>query len=703
MSTALLFCANCGAANQPQARTCFACGQVLSAVATPASGDERVVQDRYRLVRQVGTGGFGAVYLAEDLLAGKKQVALKEIRLAGLNAQEKIEATDAFNREVSLLPGLQHPHLPRVYDHFTDAQHWYVIMEFIAGETLESYVQKIPSGRLPVEMVVGMGIQLADVLDYLHTRQPPIIFRDLKPSNIMRTPEGKLYLIDFGIARIFKPGQPRDTIAFGSPGYAAPEQYGKAQTTARADLYSLGATLHFLLTGDDPANNPFRFDRLDLSLSPAVDELEWLILCMVAMDVDSRPQSAQAVKRELEEIARRLAHERLRALYPLPPTLPPTAPAPVYVPSSSQWTQVATTGAANGRGQAQAMAGQVSGGQQSARSSKWKISRRKTLAGLVGLGALALAGTGGVRLIDSLLFPPNPYVYHGHTKPITCLSWSPDSRRIASSSYDGTVQVWDASSGGDVLTYRGHQHAVWTVAWQPEGTMIASGGQESIVQVWEADTGNSYSSYTGHSAGIEAVAWSPDGLYIASASDDKTVQVWDAANPVLLIRYTGHTDKVMGVAWSPDGRRIASCSNDTTVQVWDAADGTSLLIYTGHTAHVNALAWSLPGNSIASASDDGTVQVWDARTGTRLLTYTGHSGSVWGLSWELSNTDLIASTGGDDSTAQVWDADTGRLIDKYRSKAAWLCAVAWSFDGQRLAFADASNAVNVWRPADRLT
>jgi WD40 repeat protein len=702
MSTALLFCANCGAANQPQAGTCFACGQALSAAATPASGDERVVKDRYRLVRQVGTGGFGAVYLAEDMLAGKKQVALKEIRLAGLSAQEKIEATDAFNREVSLLPGLQHPHLPRVYDHFTDAQHWYVIMEFIAGETLESYVQKIPSGRLPVEMVVGMGIQLADVLDYLHTRQPPVIFRDLKPSNIMRTPEGKLYLIDFGIARIFKPGQPRDTIAFGSPGYAAPEQYGKAQTTARADLYSLGATLHFLLTGDDPANSPFRFDRLDLSLSPAVDELEWLILCMVAMDVDSRPQSAQAVKRELEEIARRLAQERLRALYPLPPTPQPIAPAPVYVPSSSQWTQVATTGAANGRGQAQAMAGQISGGQQGAQSSKWKISRRKTLAGLLGLGALALAGTGGVRLIDSLLFPPNPYVYHGHTKPVTCLSWSPDNRRIASSSYDGTVQVWYAD-GGTILAYRNHHAAVWTVAWQPEGSMIASGGQESIVQVWEADTGNSYSSYAGHSAGIEAVAWSPDGLYIASASDDKTVQVWDAANPVLLIRYTGHTDKVMGVAWSPDGRRIASCSNDTTVQVWDAADGTSLLIYTGHTAHVNALAWSPSGNSIASASDDGTVQVWDARTGTRLLTYTGHSGSVWGLSWELSDTDLIASTGGDDSTAQVWDADTGGLIDKYRSKAAWLCAIAWSFDGQRLAFADASNAVNVWRPADRLT
>src|SRR5579875_500559 len=334
MSTPLLFCANCGAANQPRAVTCFACGQMLSApptADTTSSADgERIVKERYRVVRQVGTGGFGAVYLAQDTQTANRRVALKEIRLLGLSPQEMIEATDAFNREVSLLPGLRHPHLPRVYDHFTDPEHWYLLMQFIEGQTLESYVQTVPPARLPVEVVLDMGIQLADVLDYLHTRQPPIIFRDLKPANIMRTHSGHLYLIDFGIARIFKPGQPKDTIAFGSPGYAAPEQYGKAQTTARADLYSLGATLHFVLTGDDPANNPFRFVRLDLSLSPAVDELEWLILCMVAMDVDSRPQSAQAVKRELEEIARRLAQERLRALYPLPSTPPPTAPAPVY-------------------------------------------------------------------------------------------------------------------------------------------------------------------------------------------------------------------------------------------------------------------------------------------------------------------------------------------------------------------------------------
>ena len=318
MSTALLFCANCGAANQPQAGTCFACGQALSAAA-PVSSGERIVKERYRLLRQVGTGGFGAVYLAEDTLVGGQKVALKEIRLVGLSAQEMIEATDAFNREVSLLPGLRHPHLPRVYDHFTDAQHWYLVMEFIAGETLEGYVQKVPGSRLPVEMVLDMGIQLADVLDYLHSRQPSIIFRDLKPANIMRTPTGHLYLIDFGIARVFKPGQPKDTIAFGSPGYAAPEQYGRAQTTARSDLYSLGATLHFLLSGDDPANTPFSFAPFAPSLAaqPRMASLQRLIMQMVELDVAKRPQSAQVVKRELQEIATQLLQERLRSLHPI--------------------------------------------------------------------------------------------------------------------------------------------------------------------------------------------------------------------------------------------------------------------------------------------------------------------------------------------------------------------------------------------------
>src|SRR5215472_6963537 len=132
-------------------------------------------------------------------------------------------------------------------------------MDFIEGQTLEEMLQQRGTPGLPVAKVLRMADELCDVLDYLHRQQPPIIYRDLKPSNVMVTPTGHLVLIDFGIARLFKPGQAHDTVAFGSPGYAAPEQHGHTQTTAQSDLFSLGVLLHQLLTGSDPSRTPFLF------------------------------------------------------------------------------------------------------------------------------------------------------------------------------------------------------------------------------------------------------------------------------------------------------------------------------------------------------------------------------------------------------------------------------------------------------------
>src|SRR6266513_2378495 len=296
-SSSLLYCNNCGAANQKQATHCFACEEPLHVTVK-----ETLLKQRYRIIGLAGQGGFGAVYKAVDTQSGNRLVAIKAINLSILTAQEVIEATEAFNREVLVLSGLAHPNLPRLYDHFTDTEHWYLVTDFIEGETLERYLDKTMNGRLPREEVIDIGIQLCTVLDYLHTRQPPIIFRDLKPSNVMRTPAGHLYLIDFGIARHFKPGQPRDTRALGSPGYAAPEQYGRAQTTPRADIYSLGALLHHLLTGKDPAHAPFRFVPLHQSNGATADRLQSLLLQMVEIDANQRPASIAAVQQELEQI-----------------------------------------------------------------------------------------------------------------------------------------------------------------------------------------------------------------------------------------------------------------------------------------------------------------------------------------------------------------------------------------------------------------
>jgi len=272
-------------------------------------------RNRYFILSKVGSGGFGSVYKATDTQSGDRLFAIKEVRLLGLHPKAIIEATTTFQREVSLLSQLHHPNLPRLYEHFQTPGHWYLVMDFIAGETLEEFQSKAPNQRPPLSEVLDIGIQLCTVLDYLHSQQPPIVFRDLKPANIMRTPTGQIYLIDFGIARYFKPGQAKDTVALGSLGYAPPEQYGKAQTTPRADIYSLGAVLHQLLTTNDPSEAPFRFMPLrpkspqshtnpgSLTTSMVdvlVNKLEILIARMLDMDVNKRPPDVAHVKQELD-------------------------------------------------------------------------------------------------------------------------------------------------------------------------------------------------------------------------------------------------------------------------------------------------------------------------------------------------------------------------------------------------------------------
>src|SRR5437879_1163322 len=296
MTTQEQFCENCGAANPPEARFCQHCATPLPVTHTTGTLPEQtLVGDRYQLLSRIGQGGMGAVYKATDTRLADRIVAIKEMSKAGLPAARLAEAEASFEREATLLAKLSHPNLPGIFDHFTENDRTYLVMQFIAGETLEEYLDDKGGGPLPVSQVLDWAEQLCDVLNYLHNQQPPIVFRDLKPANVMLTKDGHLYLIDFGIARIFKPGQSHDTVALGSPGYAAPEQYGKAQSTPRSDLYSLGALLHCLLTGLDPSERPFFF-RPASQVNPAVPpRIEAILQQMLEMDAEKRPASAQQV------------------------------------------------------------------------------------------------------------------------------------------------------------------------------------------------------------------------------------------------------------------------------------------------------------------------------------------------------------------------------------------------------------------------
>jgi len=228
----------------------------------------QVFNNRYRIVKLLGQGGFGAVYRAWDSNLNKP-CALKE------NLDVSPEAQRQFTREATVLANLSHPNLPRVTDHFIlPGQGQYLVMDFVEGDDLASVLRQ--RGPLPPEQAIAWIMQVADALTYLHTRQPPVVHRDIKPANIRITPDGRAMLVDFGLVKIYSP-QMRTTMGARAvtPGYAPPEQYGRGSTDARSDLYALGATLYNILTGQDPLESVQRMSGAQLrpinQFNPRVD------------------------------------------------------------------------------------------------------------------------------------------------------------------------------------------------------------------------------------------------------------------------------------------------------------------------------------------------------------------------------------------------------------------------------------------------
>lgn len=239
---------------------------------------------------------MGAVYQAKDL---KRQVicAVKEMSLSMVPPDERPQAIQNFKIEAKMLWGLSHPNIPALYGYFSEAQRYYLVMEYVDGMTLEELLER-NNGPFQERRVLGWARQLCDVLEFLHSQRPPIIFRDLKPGNVMLTRTGRIKLIDFGIARFFRPTISQDTQLLGTPGFAPPEQYGKAQTDERSDIYSLAITLFQLLTNSLSENG---FGLKDVrAFNPAISPTVARALEKAAfLNPDDRYENVAAFKRAL--------------------------------------------------------------------------------------------------------------------------------------------------------------------------------------------------------------------------------------------------------------------------------------------------------------------------------------------------------------------------------------------------------------------
>lgn len=258
-----------------------------------------IIDGKYEILREIGRGGMSVVYLAMDRRLNK-QWAIKEFKKDDQDENNKVRLK-ALLDEANLMKKLDHPTLPRIVDIIEENKTVYIVMDYIEGESLNKVLEA--SGAQPQEAVIEWAKQLSDVLDYLHTQTPPVIYRDMKPANIMLKPDGTVRLIDFGIAREYKVGKAGDTEAIGTRGYAAPEQFGgKGQTDPRTDIYSFGVTLYHLVTGKNPAEPPYEIYPIR-HWNPALSSgLEWLIQKCTQLNPNDRYQSFAEVMYVLDNL-----------------------------------------------------------------------------------------------------------------------------------------------------------------------------------------------------------------------------------------------------------------------------------------------------------------------------------------------------------------------------------------------------------------
>ncbi len=683
---------------------------------------------RYDVEGPVGAGGMGDVFKARHRLM-QRAVALKVISTRRMH---RATAVERFQREVRAAAQLSHPNIVTAFDAEQAGSTHFLVMEFIEGTSLDRLVAE--RGPLAVDRACDYIEQAA--LGLQHAYEHGMVHRDIKPQNLMLTPKGQVKILDFGLARFLsesdplvqplapvtlaaeltgeelfmapvmaepvegdsaptcfetpapdamnqgKEGRPllgndepltRLGAIMGSPDYVAPEQILDAHTAdIRADIYSLGCTLYFLLAGHPPFSGSVH-DKLRaherkqprplIQLRRDVPTgLAAVLDRMLAKDPAQRYQTPAEAADALRTFA---ASPVNRYRY----KITTVAIVLLIVSGLAVWQTEWGAGLLGLMGNRGAVVESedirtLSSGADGTRCM-WGHTSGEGVWGVAflpdGSRALSCGDDGYVRQWDVASGEElRASACQLQGSALRDVAVSPDGRTALVAVFDSTVRVLDIDTAKELRRFEGHKAKVHGATFSSDGRLALSASgtsfpyreQDNSIRLWEVATGKEIRQFQGHQGWVRTAVFSPNDRYVLSASLDRTVRLWDAETGEEVRRFIGHDEGVLGAVFSPDGRQALSTSWDKTMRLWEVTTGKELRRFQGCTATIESVVFSSDGCRALSAGKDGMVRLWDVATGKELLEMKGHVGMVHAA--VLSRDGKFALSGGRDGSVRLW-------------------------------------------------
>jgi len=675
----------------------------------------------YKILRPLGQGGMGVVYLGEHTSLHRR-VALKV--LPAKSAQDRV-TVERFMREARATAALDHPNIVRLHDVCQGAGVHFLVMELVEGKDLQTLLAE--TGPLHFATAVSYIAQAAAGLQHAHNKG--IVHRDIKPANLMITKEGVVKLLDLGLARSFLKESDNLTGALGEEGeahgtidFVAPEQALGQAVDERADLYSLGATLYYLITGHPPykgsraqilmqhqmAAPPRLSKSLKVTVPPTLNDV---IAKMMAKKKGDRYQSADEVVDALS----------------------PWLPAP-RASSNVQQDALSTQDLREAGVPTQSARSTTKKGKKGKKRAAARRVRQKWYAlgggaaALLVVGVLIVALSGGKKPAaasgpDS---PRGPDVAANRpgagdesqlllttTAQINDLALSRDGTRFAAVDWSGNLIYGSPSNWQKLNSVTVQAGATLNCCTPtPDGRYVVVAGRQTAVTVYDWATGQKVREFAGHSDTTWGVAVSKAGTQVLTCGNDGEVVLRDFATGNLIRKHEFEAKQVWSVAFSPDGTKmLASCgtgaSDDEShqIRVWDVATGRELQRFTGHTRDVRWATFSPDGQTIASAGFDGTVRLWGVASGKQLRAITAHTNNYVERVSFLPNGKRVVSCGGIFPSAhegggavRVWDVGSGQEVQTWRGPdTKGVIAMAVSPDGTYTLTGSREKTVRLWK------